>query len=734
MRARIEAENIERVRAQLESLIQTVNKGNRASGEAIKSAASFGTEQRTLLRNQNLIINSWRLMHPQLSILTRGLSNVATVGHVLVNAFQALNIMQLRQKESARDLADLLQKRLDLAVQIKKAEKEFGALDPRVLELKGSLAEVNSELGKLEDNLKSQKWQDLGNKLAIALSLVGVGANIFNAITAFKALGVVMVGTGGAGGLVAISKLVSKAFVSMWAKVLAPVAVVLALDYVIAKMRNIPSVLEIAAAQFPAADFTDILPTLESTKKAQELLNKRIQAEGGASLIGMANLPTIPQNPSVPQAPTLPTNPPKPDFWDWLKNSIIVGLSVKPNAGLAFGETGGVVPVEVMNFKDIPANIIGQGGVTSQFRDISFGTPSPTQKGQIPISDFTREVIDMVPFGAKTQSQVSKAVSINALGSATFTKSAGIQSDLNKAQQAYAESARINGEIAKLNQQLKESIPSLNQARPAEGVIIQRTRDEQSKRLAELQIQSSLKMNEYANFIVKYNNTKRDFEDLTGVSFTEWERMQQLAKQEGLDFNEFLALRSPAVATRLGIQVGRAPDALSGLLNIPTGGMSFEEIGVLQQAGLLTGVNLTNALDNATRIKMATAANKELQGLRNIGVGGAFIQPGTFTVGIRSETAESKAAQTAAFIANRRNRTFASGGIINEPIIGTGLNTGAGYMFGESGPETITPGSGGGGNGGMVVNVYVSGSLVAEADLIRKVSEGVARGIQRQVR
>ena len=37
---------------------------------------------------------------------------------------------------------------------------------------------------------------------------------------------------------------------------------------------------------------------------------------------------------------------------------------------------------------------------------------------------------------------------------------------------------------------------------------------------------------------------------------------------------------------------------------------------------------------------------------------------------------------------------MAKGGIINEPIFGIGQNTGKGYLMGEKGPETVTPGAG----------------------------------------
>ena len=53
---------------------------------------------------------------------------------------------------------------------------------------------------------------------------------------------------------------------------------------------------------------------------------------------------------------------------------------------------------------------------------------------------------------------------------------------------------------------------------------------------------------------------------------------------------------------------------------------------------------------------------------------------------------------------------YANGGIISEPIIGTGLRSGAKYSFGENGPETVTPGINrvhGGGNV-YVINVETS--------------------------
>lgn len=58
---------------------------------------------------------------------------------------------------------------------------------------------------------------------------------------------------------------------------------------------------------------------------------------------------------------------------------------------------------------------------------------------------------------------------------------------------------------------------------------------------------------------------------------------------------------------------------------------------------------------------------------------------------------------------------YASGGIIDEPIIGVG-RSGRRYSFGERGPETVTPGTG----HGMVVNNYNQISELADVDLINQ--------------
>lgn len=70
------------------------------------------------------------------------------------------------------------------------------------------------------------------------------------------------------------------------------------------------------------------------------------------------------------------------------------------------------------------------------------------------------------------------------------------------------------------------------------------------------------------------------------------------------------------------------------------------------------------------------------------------------------------------------NLAYASGGVIGEPVMGWGMNSGRSYTFGENGPETVTPGAGSGGGTGagptIVINVSgVVGDRTAVVETIR---------------
>lgn len=52
---------------------------------------------------------------------------------------------------------------------------------------------------------------------------------------------------------------------------------------------------------------------------------------------------------------------------------------------------------------------------------------------------------------------------------------------------------------------------------------------------------------------------------------------------------------------------------------------------------------------------------------------------------------------------SQRTNWYGMGGVINEPVMGLGMRTGQSYGFGEHGPETVTPGRG----GGRPINIHV---------------------------
>jgi hypothetical protein len=78
---------------------------------------------------------------------------------------------------------------------------------------------------------------------------------------------------------------------------------------------------------------------------------------------------------------------------------------------------------------------------------------------------------------------------------------------------------------------------------------------------------------------------------------------------------------------------------------------------------------------------------------------------------------------------------MARGGIISEKIFGIGASTGKGYMFGEAGPETVTPGIGGTVNnrGGSTFNITINASNVGDIErqlkpaILKMLKESTAR-------
>src|SRR5207247_5054342 len=71
---------------------------------------------------------------------------------------------------------------------------------------------------------------------------------------------------------------------------------------------------------------------------------------------------------------------------------------------------------------------------------------------------------------------------------------------------------------------------------------------------------------------------------------------------------------------------------------------------------------------------------------------------------------------------NQQVRAFAKGGVIREPVRGVGQNTGDPYLFGEQGPETITPGTPQGCNGPVNQQQDVEGN-----DPVEELPTGLGR-------
>jgi phage-related protein len=66
----------------------------------------------------------------------------------------------------------------------------------------------------------------------------------------------------------------------------------------------------------------------------------------------------------------------------------------------------------------------------------------------------------------------------------------------------------------------------------------------------------------------------------------------------------------------------------------------------------------------------------------------------------------------------------ASGGLITEPVVGIGLSTNRRYTIGETGPEMVTPLSGGAaGAGAGTVNLTVNMNVASNVDMQRAIGE-----------
>jgi hypothetical protein len=106
----------------------------------------------------------------------------------------------------------------------------------------------------------------------------------------------------------------------------------------------------------------------------------------------------------------------------------------------------------------------------------------------------------------------------------------------------------------------------------------------------------------------------------------------------------------------------------------------------------------------------------------------AALAQGLFKIGLASlGPAASFAAATAASVAAGVVRgmagqiEMAEGGLINEPVVGLGQNTGRRYLLGEAGPEYVVPQDKMG--GGMTIIQNIQGNVVTEEEMYRRADE-----------
>lgn len=75
-------------------------------------------------------------------------------------------------------------------------------------------------------------------------------------------------------------------------------------------------------------------------------------------------------------------------------------------------------------------------------------------------------------------------------------------------------------------------------------------------------------------------------------------------------------------------------------------------------------------------------------------------------------------------------RGYAAGGPINEPVIGLGMMSGAPYMFGESGPESVSPAGRSGGAQSLNLSVNVTGQGASQQELARLVAQEIVMALK----
>lgn len=173
-RWRVELEGDQNVKSKLDALLTLQQRGLNATQEEIQAAREAGTAINTVTRAQNTLIRAWQASHPQLALLSRGLSGLASIGRTLFNIFQGLNLMMIRQREDARNLRDAQQEVSDKQKIFNDLLRQFGADNPATVKAAQDLQAAMNNLLGVQDQIDANKWQDLATQITAIMSALAV--------------------------------------------------------------------------------------------------------------------------------------------------------------------------------------------------------------------------------------------------------------------------------------------------------------------------------------------------------------------------------------------------------------------------------------------------------------------------------------------------------------------------------------------------------------------------------
>ena len=187
---------------------------------------------------------------------------------------------------------------------------------------------------------------------------------------------------------------------------------------------------------------------------------------------------------------------------------------------------------------------------------------------------------------------------------------------------------------------------------------------------------------------------------------------QELIIQAGLLNKGFVA----GIADRINVSIKEPLEV--ALIKVPEKGISAIDLWVQESnARMMTFSSITQDLIGSAFTAAFSQGENALESFKN-----AFLRilsqlaVKAATFGILSAIFPGASIGFGSFMFGKG---FAEGGVIPEPIVGVGLNSGQGYTFGEEGPETVIPNGGAAGvtinfNGNITDRAYVQNFLIPE--------------------